>query len=203
MKYLIISLTFIVALWSVQLPATLYKVNSSPYAANIAQDIGDTLTILVSELTETVDDGTANEQKRYDNFEFILEKFFFPKFGITDGFSQIAGDGTPPGFKGAIEKKYTANAQRGSKQEVTTEVQARVIETINENQFIIRGHRNLNINGKYTKIFISGIVRKKDINANNTILSTKIADAILEVNGEVVSEDLAPGMIEKLLGWLI
>ena len=200
MKKFFLLLIFVSALSPFNMQGSLYKISSSPYASNIAQSVGDTLTIVVAELTTTSDQGTANEQKRYDSFEFLLEKFFFPKFGITDGFGNLPDpDGPSPGFNGSIKKEYKADAQRSSTQSVDTTIQARVIEVVNEDQFLIRGHRDLSINGKYTRLFVSGVIRKKDIDSTNSISSSLIADAVLEVNGEVVTEDLAPGIIEKFL----
>ena len=54
------------------------------------------------------------------------------------------------------------------------------------------------VHGSPKKLFISGIIRKKDIGEDNTIMSDYMADAIIEIDGKEVS-DLQPGWLYKVI----
>jgi flagellar L-ring protein precursor FlgH len=181
----------------------LYEVVRSPFAANIARHPGDLLTVKIEESAITSDSGSTNVNKKYDTFKFLLSKIFFPSFQMNQGFTETITGGTEPGFDVSAEKKYTANADRASAQKAQTNLEVRIVEVINRDQFLIRGQRTMKLNGKNTKVFVSGVIREQDIDSSNSISSTLIADATIEINGQVLGEDLEPGLIEKVLGLVL
>ena len=177
---------------------SIYEVSSSPYASRIAQAPGDILTVIVNETASTLDAGTANVDKK-DSMDIALNKFFTPPFNPTKGFSAIPGAGTAPGLDLSSEHKFQANAQFDSNKAFSTTLQVRIIEIEKNGQYVIQGERNLMMNGKNTRITINGVIRRDDITPNNTINSAQIADAQVEIDGEVVGKDLQPGWISKFL----
>ena len=53
------------------------------------------------------------------------------------------------------------------------------------------------------KSLISGVVRPQDITGSNTVLSSQIADAEVQIVGKgVLSEAQRPGILYRLLDWL-
>lgn len=180
---------------------SLYDVQKSPYAIDVAKKPGDLLTVIVNEAAITKNDGQNNLKKQYDAFQFALEKFFLPKFGLTSGFKATMADGDKPGVSLNAKKQWKFDAQRSSNHLFETKLQVRLVEEIDRGSFLVKGHRTVNINGKTTKIFVSGVVRERDIGPDNTIASHLIADAIVEIDDELVSQDLKPGIIERILGF--
>ena len=73
-----------------------------------------------------------------------------------------------------------------------------MIEQVREGEFVIRGHRFININGKSKKIYVTGVIRQRDITALNEVKSHQIADAIIEIDGEFFKKDLKPSIFTKL-----
>lgn len=176
----------------------LYDLSEPPFAADIARRPGDILTIIVEEKATTTNDGTRNLNKK-DEQEWELGKVFFPNFSFSTGLDDIAGTGTAAGYENESELKYTANAKNTSTHEFETEFQARIIEEVNEGQFYITGHRMVQINGKNTTLFISGVVRERDIQDNNTVKSSLIADAVIEIDSQAADSDLNPSIISQVL----
>jgi flagellar L-ring protein precursor FlgH len=67
----------------------------------------------------------------------------------------------------------------------------------------IEGKRIIKIDGEEQEIILSGYVRKEDISVNNTIISTYLADAQIELNGSgAINNKTNPGLISRLLEWL-
>ena len=182
---------------------SLYNVSASPFAAHIARKTGDILTIVIEEQAQTTDDGATSEEKKLDNFDFSMDQFFLPLFDIKldEGFTKTESDGDDPGFSMSSQKKFTGTAARSSDLDFQSTVQVRIVEIINEDQFLVKGYRTIHVNAKDTKLFVSGVIRSQDIDENNQISSKLLSDAIIEIEGQVVAEDLAPGMIDKLLGF--
>jgi flagellar L-ring protein precursor FlgH len=82
-------------------------------------------------------------------------------------------------------------------------MQVRIIEEIQEGHFFIKGFRNLNIDGKDKRLYISGVIRQRDIAPDNPILSSRIADAVVEIEGDVGNETLRPGLLHRLFNFIL
>ena len=188
-------------LFPISVESSLYNLQQSPYATFIAQEVGDILTVIVSETATTADNGDA-ELKRDSSFTATLKKFFLPPFSVDKGFSTTIGTGTEPGIDFSSASNYKANAKNSANHAFDTRLQVRILEKIREGEFVIRGTRTININGKNKNIFVSGVIRQRDILADNTVKSEKIADATIEIEGEVAQKDLEQSVFSKAYNWI-
>ena len=67
----------------------------------------------------------------------------------------------------------------------------------------ITGWQRLKINGEMTNIKVSGRVRRDDINGQNAVLSSRIADANIEYDGKgFATRSAKPGIVTKIFSWL-
>ncbi|MCG8323950.1 MAG: flagellar basal body L-ring protein FlgH [Thiotrichales bacterium] len=71
-----------------------------------------------------------------------------------------------------------------------------VVEVLPNGNMIVRGEKRMTLNQGNEYIRISGIVRPTDVLANNTVLSTQIADATISYTGEGAGND------SNVIGWL-
>ncbi|QSA98369.1 flagellar basal body L-ring protein FlgH [Methylococcus sp. EFPC2] len=71
-----------------------------------------------------------------------------------------------------------------------------VVEVLPNGNLRVRGEKRVGLNQGNEYIKLSGIVRPADIDTNNTVLSTKVADATMIYNGEGVVADV------NRMGWL-
>lgn len=102
-----------------------------------------------------------------------------------------------------VENKYKGDGRTVRTGDLQAQITARIVEELHNGDFRIAGTRMVDINGERQLIEISGICRARDIAADNTILSTYIADARIAYNGSgVINASSEPGVITKLLNWL-
>jgi flagellar L-ring protein precursor FlgH len=67
----------------------------------------------------------------------------------------------------------------------------------------VSGSQLLNINGEKTQIRVAGRVRPSDISSGNFVLSTRLADAAIDYDGQgFVSRSAAPGILTRIFNWL-
>lgn len=78
------------------------------------------------------------------------------------------------------------------------------IEDINESgELIIKGEQHLEFNNEMQHISLSGKVRAEDVGSDNTVISTRIADADIKYLGDgLLSERERPGILTKFFNWL-
>jgi flagellar L-ring protein FlgH len=68
---------------------------------------------------------------------------------------------------------------------------------------LVKGQQLIDVNEEKQEIRLEGKVRPVDIAENNTVLSTRIAEAKISYLGDgVLGEKQRPGILTRILGWL-
>lgn len=87
--------------------------------------------------------------------------------------------------------------------EVRAQISSRVVAVEPDGRLRIEGEQSLRINGERQQIRLRGVIRPEDIQADNTVLSHRIADADIELVGVgVVTESTRQSVIYRLFKWL-
>lgn len=67
----------------------------------------------------------------------------------------------------------------------------------------VSGRQVIHVNDEKQEIVLKGRVRPRDIAENNTVLSSRLADASISYLGEgILAEKQKPGILTRLLSWL-
>ena len=81
-----------------------------------------------------------------------------------------------------------------------TTVAARIVRVLPNNVFEIEGGREVRVNDENQIVVLRGLARGRDIDADNSILSTKIADARIELYGEgILTDKQKPGWLTRIV----
>lgn len=74
------------------------------------------------------------------------------------------------------------------------------IKAVQSGGYLVEGHQLIRINGEQQTILLSGFVRPEDISSQNTVLSTRLADAQITYTGEgSVSDSQRRNYVYKVL----
>ncbi|MBO5490386.1 MAG: flagellar basal body L-ring protein FlgH [Desulfovibrio sp.] len=83
---------------------------------------------------------------------------------------------------------------------VTTSLATRVLRVLPGGLLEIEGAREIRVNEETEYMVVRGMIRSRDISADNTILSTQIADATIEYYGSgVLADKQKPGWFTRLM----
>ena len=86
---------------------------------------------------------------------------------------------------------------------LTATISARVMNILDNGNFVIEGRRQLTINAEDQYLILTGIVRPDDITADNFIASQYIADAKIVYTGKgVVDDKMRPGWLTRIVDWV-
>lgn len=67
----------------------------------------------------------------------------------------------------------------------------------------VKGMQEISVNNEVQTLQIEGRVRPQDIDANNTVLSTRLSDAKIGYTGDgLLAEKQRPGILTRFLSWL-
>lgn len=147
--------------------------------------VGDILTVIIyesSSATTSTNTGTNRDTS--------------VGASITDGVNSFNGDiGVGDDFDGGGK-----SIQAGK---LVASVSVTITEIRENGDLVLKGDQFIEYNTDEQRIIVSGRVREKDILADNTVLSTRLADSRIQFLGEGLLSDRAkPGWITKLFGWL-
>ena len=77
----------------------------------------------------------------------------------------------------------------------------RVRRVLPNGDLFIEGTKVLLINAEELHIYVSGVIRPQDIQADNSVPSSRIADAEIEFSGRGdLTQNQRPGWLQQLLG---
>ena len=161
------------------------------FADQRAMRPGDIVTIRVDERADARRAATT-DLTRDSNTSIGADAFF--------GLLKLAGNALPAGD---LLKLSTGTGFKGSgltsrMEDFEATVPAIVREVLPNGNLFLEGHRVVLVNSEEHHFYVSGVVRPADIEGDNSISSSKIADAEIEFTGRgLVSEKLNPGWLQR------
>lgn len=162
----------------------------NPYIDDVARAKGDVLLIIIDEQSVSTLSANTNTSKA-DSTEVnpnILTGFLSQLFGPLSNSSASSTSG---------------NGSTNQNAKMTAKMSAVVKEVLPNGSLIIEGRRSL-VTNKDTQTFVlSGLIRQRDILPDNTIASSKIAEAEIKMEGKgQISERQRKGILTTILDWL-
>lgn len=146
---------------------------------------GDVLTVIV---LETSNAKTSADLSSGKEIKTALQASY-NKSQYEVGFG-LRGDG-----------RAGAKTERNGK--IKAALTVRIKDILPNGSYFIAGHQIIKINGEEQTILLTGIVRQEDISAQNTIQSTRLADAKITYSGDgSVSNSQRYNYVYKLLSFM-
>jgi len=132
-----------------------------------AHAVGDTVTILISESSTAARSGNASNTKSgSDSLSAGAGIFHFLAAASASSSDAFAA-------KGALTNTNS----------VSGKITVQITEVKPNGNLAISGTQSINQNGEEQKITITGTIRQDDISADNTVISSNVADAKLKLDG--------------------
>ncbi|HEY8463937.1 MAG TPA: flagellar basal body L-ring protein FlgH [Bacillota bacterium] len=162
--------------------------NASLYADRPRQyRVGDLLTIIVQEQATASQNAESSNGEKGKVSTGGLGKWqsVFPLFG-SDWNSSYEGEGE--------------TTRRGS---LTAKLTVEVKEVYPNGILALEGHQVIRVNAEDQILTIKGKVRSEDVSEDNIVMSSKVADAVIEYQGRgTVGEAQKPGILTRFFHWL-
>jgi flagellar L-ring protein FlgH len=172
-------------------PATagnLYQGGSWPALAadRRAWAVGDGILIIVSESAQASNAVSKGSRKRTK----------------IEG-SIAAGHRLDEGAGLSLAGNLEGEGRSGRSDRVVARLSAKVDAVLPNGDLLVSGRQQLRVNGEATMIHVAGRLRSADIASDNTTLSSRLADAVVEYNGRgFTSRNARPGIIGQIFSFL-
>lgn len=170
------------------LAASLYEDSSSSlYDGHKAREAGDIVTVIIREETNATQQANTNTEQN-NNLEAG------PGGGLLDFIKMLQMD---------QQDSSSASGNTSRSGNLNARMTVQVMKVLDNGNLEVHGIKEITINGETQKIELSGIIRPEDIDVNNTIDSTKLANGKIKYQGEgPIAAKQRPGIFTRIFNWL-
>jgi flagellar L-ring protein precursor FlgH len=162
-----------------------------------ARRVGDILTVVLDEQTDAEKESETTVSKEGSNS--IANPTLFgttPQFNLPSQLPLASTSDNNLAFELGSESDFTGQGDSDLNNKLTGNISVSVVEVLSNGNLVIRGEKVITINQGNEYIRISGIVSPRDIEADNSISSIRIADAQIAYVGDGPTNDA------NVMGWL-
>jgi len=157
-----------------------------------ARRVGDIVTIKIVESSKASNNATTNTG-RDSSVTVGIDKFL----GLeNNGFSATTGFNPFGKIAGAGTTKFTGQGGTTRSGDLSAYITTRVIGVLPNGNLAISGSREVIVNNEKQLIVVTGVIRYRDISAENVVQSTFISDAKIAYSGSGIVND------QQRKGWL-
>jgi flagellar L-ring protein precursor FlgH len=161
-----------------------------------ARRVGDMVTIKIVE-TSRATNKASTKTGRSSTLDAGIDSFF----GQELSYPASRPFFNPFGKIGAsMESQYDGSGSTERSGALNALITARIIEILPNGNLMIEGNREVRINNENQIITLTGMIRPRDISADNMVQSTYIADARIAYSGTgILNDRQKPGWLTRIL----
>jgi len=167
-----------------------------------ARQIGDLIVVNIVESSSASNSNSTKTSKAGSNNSSVTAALGLP---LNFGMNNFLGTGNEfnPAIGTTTSESFAGNGSKSKSDTVSATIAARVIEVLPSGNLVIEGNREIIVDQEKQIIKLTGIIRQKDISAENTVPSTAIADARISYSGKgILSDSNKKGWLGNVLSWV-
>lgn len=147
--------------------------SNSLYSDNKARHEGDIITVVLREKTQASKKAKTETAKD--------SNVSFDPLNIGGRNASIGGNVLQ--FGSSSSQDFTGDAKADQSNSLVGDISVNVLQVMSNGNLVIRGEKWLTLNTGKEYIRLTGVIRPQDVDVNNTVESTKIANARIEYSG--------------------
>jgi flagellar L-ring protein precursor FlgH len=161
-----------------------------------ARRMGDIVTIIVTE-TASASKQAATATGRTSSMSAGVPNLFGLEGSkiLTSNFADLSNL-----LNASASSAFDGSGSTSRKESLTATITAKVIDVLPNGNLMIEGRRNVRVNNEDQIVTVKGVIRQRDVTAENTINSIYIADAQITYAGEgIISDRQKPGWLMNVI----
>lgn len=163
---------------------------------------GDIITVLVRESIEAQTDANTNTKKESDvQSTADAESNSFLVSPKPNGLGLMDAEKLP-NWQLETENEQRTTGQTKRTNRLITTITCTVTGVQPNGNVELQGEKTVTVNREDSRIFVKGVVRSRDVTPENTVDSTQIANAIVELKGKgPLWNNQRRGLVTRFLDW--
>lgn len=162
----------------------------------------DLVTVKISEEVKTTRDQKVSASKESNFLTRFIKSFNLD----TDGkhWATAVHESKLPELEVEAENEFDGQDSSNRKHTFAATITAKVIEVLPNGNLVLEARRSMIVNDEKQSIVFSGLVRSKDVSIDNTILSSKVADASIKFEGDGPLTNMTKkGLLTRLFDFIL
>jgi flagellar L-ring protein precursor FlgH len=176
--------------------------NGTLYLDYKAKNIGDIVIVQIVESSSASNTNTTQTTKT-SNYNANVNSFLGMPMSL--GIHDFLGMGSPfnPSVGAQTNNAFQGDGSKQKADTVQATIAARVIDILPSGNLVIEGSREIVVDQEKQFISVRGVIRQKDIDTNNVVLSSSIADAQIAYSGKGMLSDVnKKGWLAHFIDWV-
>ena len=162
--------------------------------------VHDLVTIVVSESSRSKSAADAKAEKDYEVSAAVDAWISMDPASFGNGFFSPLSANELPAAGAQGDKYFRGKGNYARSDDFTARVTAEVVEVRPNGLLVLEARREIQMDGETQVITLSGVCRPDDVDANNSVLSQRVADAVIRKTTTGQLRDTAEkGALAKLL----
>ncbi|MGB4598898.1 MAG: flagellar basal body L-ring protein FlgH [Trichlorobacter sp.] len=184
-------------------PSTNYSNGSIWQAASIsltedgkARRLGDIVTIVITE------NASASKQATTATGRSSAINAGIPNMLGLEGSKIITSNFADLSklINASASSNFDGSGSTTRKESLSATITAKVVDVLSNSNLRVEGRRNVKVNNEDQIVTVKGVIRQRDITAENTINSIFVADAQITYSGEgIISDRQKPGWLMNVI----
>ena len=155
------------------------EISKPMYADKRATQIGDIITIVVSE-TSTASKNNETKTEKQSSLSAAIASFLYP----PSASGLLTKKGQMPAMSYNSDIKHDGGGSINNSETVVAKVAVRIVDVLPNHNFVVEGRRETAFSGEHQTIILRGTVRQDDVAPDNTVFSYNVADATIQIIGK-------------------
>jgi flagellar L-ring protein FlgH len=176
------------------------RADNYPFVDVRAHFPGDLLTVVVSETAKGNSNGTTDASGASSIAASVQEFFGIPAAMVKF----LPGDFNPEQIVQAETKRSSKGDAETTRQgSLAASITVRVVDVEPNGNLRVQGDKEVSVNGEHEHIVLLGIVRPEDIAPDNSVSSTRLADARIQYYGRgTVGDKQNVPLVHRAFDWI-
>lgn len=167
------------------------------YADRKAYRVGDILTVTIMEVATSAKSAQTTTKKSSTASGSASASLPMKSRTYNWGSSAL------PAYQLDSSSAFSGGGSTANSDQFTANISVTVRDVLPNGNLLIEGTRNVVIRDDRATIVLSGMVRPENIDANNTVLSTAIADAAIHYSSSgTLANSQEKGIFTRLIDWI-
>ncbi|PIE58437.1 MAG: flagellar biosynthesis protein FlgH [Desulfobulbus propionicus] len=177
-------------------PGSLWTGDEGNWLGDIrARAVGDIVTVLINETASASKEATT-QSGRDANMTAGIPTLFGYEIPLVEKNQNLDMSSL---VSASLSNSFTGSGKTTRSEDLAATLTTQVIEIYPNGNMKIRGGKSVMVNHESQIIYLTGIVRSHDIDANNTVSSDKILNAQIAYTGKgSVSDKQKPGWLMRV-----
>ena len=172
---------------------------SALFADRRASLPGDVLTVTVVEAAKAKKTASTST-KRSSSTDASVNALL----GLVSSVTAANPDmGTSIGVGAGTDNSFDGEGETLREGTLETTLTVRVMQVLPNGHLVVSGTRTMKVNNEVQVLALRGVVDPRDIAVDNSVISTKVADAQIEFFGQgVLGDKQHPGWLQRGMDWI-